>query len=161
LQLAKTSCKINVWENKIEFLTNQFSHTENITITEPVFESINGTIIVYGKHNKTNACLLFCPTTKTCKTLLFEQLEFDNKKLKLLCNLETFPEHKILQTYNFSENKFSLQNIELYCNPKHYRQQYPTAIIPYLFLECIRAKDFGYAKKFVCESLKSFSGDTF
>ena len=158
LQLAKSTCKVNVWENKIEFLTNHFCHTENIAINEPVFESIGSCAIVYGKHNTSNACVIFCPTQKTCKTIFYE---LNGKKLKLLCNLQTFPEHKILQTYDFFENKFSLQDIELYCNPTQNRVQYPTEIIPYLFLECVRAKDFAFAKKFVCENFENFSANAF
>ena len=161
LQIAKSTCKINVWENKIEFLTNKFCHSENISITSPSFESIGGCAIIYGKHKNSNACIIFCCNSKICKTIFYDQLEIDNKKLKLLCNLQTFPEHKVLQTYSFSENEFSLQDIELYCNPTQNRQQYPTEIIPYLFLECIRAKDFVFAKKFTSEALETFSANAY
>ena len=161
MQLAKTNCKINVWENNIEFLTSQYCHTENITISNPVFENIGGCAIVYGEHKTSNACVIFCPNTKKCKTVLFEQIELDNKTVKLLYDLQTFPGHKVLKTYSLSETKFELQNFELYCTPDKSRKNPPSEIIPFLFLECIRAKDFCFAKKFVCESLENTSAASF
>ena len=66
-----------------------------------------------------------------------------------------------MQTYRFLENGFILENSEIYQNPNQTKTTYPTEIIPYLFLECIRAKDFAGAKKFVDEKLTAFSKQTF
>ena len=160
-QLAKTNCKINIWENKVEFLTKQHCHTELTQVQQPNFENINSNIIVYGENNQNKVCLLYYPKTNVCKKILCDQIEIDNKKLKVLCNLETCFGHKILQTYCFSETGFEIENCELYQSQNKKNQTSIPETIPYLFLECIKAKDFVHAKTFVENQLKDFSKNTF
>ena len=161
LQLAKSTCKICVWDDKVEFITKQYCHTEHAYITNPSFENINSNIIVYGADNNNNTCLLYCPKTNKCEKILYSQLELSDKKLKVLCDISTFLGHKTLQTYCFSENGPMLEKSELYQSPNQTKTIYPPEVIPYLFLECIKAKDFAGAKKFVDENLTTFSKQAF
>ena len=161
LVVGKTNCIVNVWDNKVEFLTKDHSEVCDVQITDPIFKTVNGNAIIIGSNETQKVCAIFCAKTSKTEIIYAEQIEFDENKLHLLCDCFSHKEHKILRTYNFSENGYTISAPELYATPNNLHKNYVSELIPYLFLETLRVGDENLAKSYLLENLQQTNFSAF
>ena len=123
-------------------------------------------IYILSCDNNTKNLIIFDTKTGTFAEIQGEKIEIKDNTIKSLSKTN-IQKHQVLTTYNI-DNDITVSDVEYFCENSSSKLVVPNELVPYMFFESIKIKDFvsakkyleiSFAKKLTNKMLASFFGD--
>lgn len=123
-------------------------------------------IYVLSRNYDIKNLVIFDTKNNTFTEIKGEKIEIQENTIKSLSKTN-IQKHQVLTTYNIDDN-ITMKSIEYFCEGNSQNPIIPKEMVPYMFFESIKIKDYVSAKKYLTESfsqklnikmLSSFFGD--
>lgn len=123
-------------------------------------------IYVLSRNYDIKNLVIFDTKNNTFTEIKGEKIEIQENTIKSLSKTN-IQKHQVLTTYNIDDN-ITMKSIEYFCEGNSQNPIGPKEMVPYMFFESIKIKDYVSAKKYLTESfsqklnikmLSSFFGD--
>ncbi len=107
-------------------------------------------IYILSGNSDTKSLIIFNTKNNTFTEINGEKIEIKENTIKSLSRTN-IQKHQVLTTYNI-DNDITVSSVEYFCKTNSLKLATQNELVPYMFFESIKTKDYVSAKKYLTES---------